>query len=54
VDLFKSDLLRSFALGFVLGAVLLVGSVWAQSEDGIAGQMIPHAEAAPALPDRTR
>jgi hypothetical protein len=55
MGLFKNDLLRSFGLGFVLGAVLLVGSVWAQSEDGISGQVIPKAEAAaPVLPDRTR
>jgi hypothetical protein len=54
MGLFKSDLLRSFGLGFVLGSILLVGSVWAQSEDGISGQIIPKAEAAVALPDRTR
>ncbi len=54
MGLFKSDLFRSFGLGFVLGAVLLVGSVWAQSEEGIAGKVIPKAEAASALPDRTR
>ena len=55
MGLFKSDLFRSFGLGFALGAVLLVGSVWAQSEDGISGKVIPKAEAAaPALPDRTR
>ncbi|GAA4762104.1 hypothetical protein [Novosphingobium ginsenosidimutans] len=55
MGLFKSDLYRSFGLGFVLGAVLLVGSVWAQSEDGISGKVIPKAEAAaPTLPDRTR
>lgn len=54
MGLLKSDLLRSFGLGFVLGSILLVGSVWAQSEDGISGQIFPKAEAAAALPDRTR
>ena len=55
MGLFNTDLFRSFGLGFALGAVLLVGSVWAQSEDGISGQVIPKAEAAAsALPDRTR
>jgi hypothetical protein len=53
MGLFKSDLLRSFGLGFALGTVLLVGSVWAQSDDGLTGKVIPKAEAAP-LPDRTR
>lgn len=52
--LFKSELLRSFGIGFALGAVLLIGSVWAQSEDGISGKVIPKAEAAASLPDRTR
>ncbi|MEY4237560.1 MAG: hypothetical protein RL339_161 [Pseudomonadota bacterium] len=54
MGLFKTDLFRSFGLGFALGAVVLVGSVWAQSEDGISGKVIPKAEAAAALPDRTR
>ena len=55
MGLFKSDLFRSFGIGFLLGAVLLIGSVWAQSEDGIAGKVIPKAEAAAQqLPDRTR
>ncbi|MEY4670219.1 MAG: hypothetical protein RLZZ415_98 [Pseudomonadota bacterium] len=54
MDLFKSDLFRSFGIGFLLGAVLLVGSIWAQSEDGISGKVIPKAEAAAPLPDRTR
>ncbi len=54
MGLFKSDLFRAFGIGFLLGAVLLVGSVWAQSEDGISGKVIPKAEAAAPLPDRTR
>ncbi|MCZ8172475.1 MAG: hypothetical protein O9272_12135 [Brevundimonas sp.] len=54
MGLFKSDLLRSFGLGFVLGAALLVGGMWAQSEEGLSGKVIPKAEAAAPLPDRTR
>lgn len=55
MGLFKSDLFRSFGIGFVLGAVLLIGSLWAQSEEGISGKVIPKAEAAAQpLPDRTR
>ena len=54
MGLFKPDLYRSFGLGFVLGSVLLVGAMWAQSEDGISGKVIPQAEAAAPLPDRTR
>ncbi|MDT9012354.1 MAG: hypothetical protein RL671_2008 [Pseudomonadota bacterium] len=54
MGLFKSDIFRSFGLGFALGAVLLVGTVWAQSEDGISGKVIPKAEAAAPMPDRTR
>lgn len=54
MGLFKPDLYRSFGLGFVLGSVLLVGAMWAQSEDGITGKVIPQAEAAAPLPDRTR
>lgn len=53
MGLFKPDLFRSLGFGFALGTVLLVGSLWAQSEDGITGKVIPKAEAAP-LPDRTR
>lgn len=54
MGLFKPDLFRSFGLGFVLGTVLLVGGLWAQSEEGISGKVIPQAEAAAPLPDRTR
>jgi hypothetical protein len=53
MGLFKSDLYRSFALGFVLGTAALVGGMAAQSEQGLAGQVIPAAEAAPAHPDLT-
>lgn len=53
MGLFKPDLYRSFALGFVLGAAALVGGMLAQSDAGLAGQVIPKAEAAPAHPDLT-
>lgn len=53
MGLFKPDLYRSFALGFVLGTAALVGSMAARSEQGLAGQVIPVAEAAPAHPDLT-
>lgn len=50
--MFKPDLYRSFATGFVLGTLLLVGTMVARS-DG-PGRVIPAAQAATALPDRTR
>jgi hypothetical protein len=53
MGLLKPDLYRSFALGFVLGAAALVGGMMAQSEAGLAGQVIPSAEAAVAHPDLT-
>ncbi len=53
MGLFKSDLYRSFGLGFVLGTAALLASLGAQSEQGLAGQVIPKAEAAVALPDLT-
>jgi hypothetical protein len=54
MGLFKPDLFRSFGLGFVLGSALLVGAMWSQSDAGISGNVIPKAEAAAPLPDRTR
>lgn len=53
MGLSKPDLYRSFALGFVLGTAALLGGMVAQSEQGLAGQVIPAAEAAPAHPDLT-
>ena len=53
MGLFKPDLYRSFALGFALGTAVLVGGMMAQSNEGLAGQVIPKAEAAPAHPDLT-
>jgi hypothetical protein len=51
--LFKADLYRSFAAGFALGAAAIVAVMAAQSDQGLAGQVIPSAEAAPAHPDLT-
>ncbi len=52
--LFKTDLFRSFAIGFVLGAAGVVSFSLASSEKGLSGQVIPAAQAAPALADQTR
>lgn len=54
MSLFKSDLYRSFGIGFVLGTLALVGVMMAQGRTPVSGQMIPAAQAAPALPDQTR
>ncbi|GGZ89740.1 hypothetical protein [Novosphingobium arvoryzae] len=54
MGLFKPDLYRSFAIGFVLGALGLLGAVGLQGGTSLAHQVIPSAEAAPAHPDRTR
>lgn len=53
MGLFKPDLYRSFAIGFVLGAALLAGAMNVKSDAPIAGQVIPSANAAPSLPDQT-
>jgi hypothetical protein len=54
MGLFKTDLYRSFAVGFALGTGLIVATMAAQSDKGLAGQVIPTAEAAPAHPDLTQ
>lgn len=53
MGLFKPDLYRSFAIGFAMGAVLLGATMGLRSAN-IADQMIPTAQAAPALVDQTR
>jgi hypothetical protein len=53
MGLFKPDLYRAFALGFLLGAAALLASMGAQSEQGLTGHVIPAAEAASAHPDLT-
>jgi hypothetical protein len=42
MGLFKPDLYRNFAIGFALGAGLVV---W-QIAPGMADQLVPHAQAA--------
>ena len=54
MGLFKSDLYRSFGIGFVLGTLALTGAMVAQGRADVSGQVIPSAQAAPALPDQTR
>lgn len=54
MGLFKPDLYRSFAVGFAIGTAALLGMVGLQSGKGIQGQVIPAAQAAPALQDQTR
>lgn len=53
MGLFKPDLFRSFAIGFVAGAVILGGVMGIKSDDSIANRVIPAASAAPVLPDQT-
>lgn len=53
MGLFKPDLYRSFALGFGLCTAALLAGMMAQSDAGLAGQVIPKAEAAVAHPDLT-
>ncbi|WP_374591274.1 hypothetical protein [Novosphingobium sp.] len=51
MGLFKADLFRSFAIGFVVGAALLGAGMSMKSERPL---VIPAASAAaPALPDQT-
>ena len=47
MGLFTSELYRSFALGFVAGALALV-AVTDSDEAGLSGNMVPAAVAAPA------
>lgn len=54
MGLFKPDLYRSFALGFLLGAAALTGAMVAQGRAQFSNPVIPAAQAAPALPDQTR
>jgi hypothetical protein len=49
MGLFKADLYRSFAVGFVLGGLAL-GAAMTQRPDQV---MIPQAQAATVLPDQT-
>ena len=51
MGLFKPDLYRSFAIGFVLGTAAMGGVLW--SGAGSSMKMIPAAQAAPVHLDRT-
>jgi hypothetical protein len=53
MGLFKSDLYRSFAIGFVLGAAALFAAMGSRADNPLAGQVIPSATAAPVLQDQT-
>lgn len=53
MGLFKADLYRSFAIGFVAGTALLAGAMAMRSDEGLTGQVIPAATAAPAPVDQT-
>ncbi|MEQ1497713.1 MAG: hypothetical protein ABL914_03555 [Novosphingobium sp.] len=54
MTLFKSDLLRAFTIGFLLGSAALVAMMGSPFEQSIADQVIPAAvAAAPSLPDQT-
>jgi hypothetical protein len=46
MGLFKPDLYRSFAIGFALGAVLLIGTLDDGARSQIAAKIIPGALAA--------
>ena len=53
MTLFKSDLVRAFTIGFMLGVAALISVLGSPFEKSIADQVIPAATAAPALPDQT-
>ena len=57
MGLFKADLFRAFAVGFVLGGAALLAVLGSPFQKSIADQMIPSATAAtaaPDLPDQTK
>lgn len=51
--LLKSDLTRSFAIGFALGCAALFAVMGSPFQTNLSQQVIPAATAAPALPDQT-
>ena len=53
MGLFKADLYRSFAIGFVLGAAMLAAVMGSRGEQPAVGGLIPAATAAPAQLDQT-
>ena len=46
MGLFKSDLFRSFGIGFALGAVALVASLSSTARAELADKIVPAAHAA--------
>ncbi|PKB14159.1 hypothetical protein B0I00_2790 [Novosphingobium kunmingense] len=53
MGLFKADLYRSFAIGFVLGAAALVAGTSAFADEPQGG-IVAAAQAAPVVVDHTR
>jgi len=51
--LLKSDLTRSFAIGFALGAAVLFAAMGSPFQSSLADQVIPSATAATPMPDQT-
>jgi hypothetical protein len=47
MGLFKSDLYRSFAVGFALGAVAVFATLGSWAGDELSGNVVPSAIAAP-------
>lgn len=57
MGLFKADLFRAFAIGFVLGSAALMAVLGSPFQKSLADQVIPSATAAtaaPDLPDQTK
>jgi hypothetical protein len=50
MGLFKSDLYRLFAFGFVAGALLVAGTVGIAGAGEVGGGVVTSAVAAPAQP----
>ena len=48
MGLFKADLYRSFAIGFAVGALMVLGVVGFETVGGLSGDIVPAASAAPA------
>ncbi len=46
MGLFKSDLYRSFVVGFALGAVIMIGTLNESARSQIAAEILPSALAA--------
>ena len=51
MSLFKSELIRSFGIGFALGA-MVIWAVMAGSDGGVRAGMVPSAQAAQPDPMR--